>query len=96
VTRRYARGKLAEPAPSASVVIPVKDGARWLGEVSPPSLRRKLGLEVLVIDSGSRDHSMDIARAAGVSVLEIEPASFGHGRTPSWARRAPAASWSAS
>ena len=24
---------------------------------------------------------MDIARAAGVSVLEIEPASFGHGRT---------------
>jgi glycosyltransferase involved in cell wall biosynthesis len=40
-----------------------------------------LGLEVLVIDSGSRDHSVDIARAAGVSVLEIEPASFGHGRT---------------
>jgi len=40
-----------------------------------------LGLEVLVIDSGSRDHSVDIAWAAGVSVLEIEPASFGHGRT---------------
>lgn len=40
-----------------------------------------MGLEVLVIDSGSRDHSVDIARAAGVSVLEIEPASFGHGRT---------------
>lgn len=32
-----------------------------------------MGLEVLVIDSGSRDHSVDIARAAGVSVLEIEP-----------------------
>jgi hypothetical protein len=40
-----------------------------------------MGLEVLVIDSGWRDHSVDIARAAGVSILEIEPASFGHGRT---------------
>ena len=40
-----------------------------------------MGLEVLVIDPGSRDHSVDIARAAGVSVLKVEPASFGHGRT---------------
>jgi hypothetical protein len=31
---------LAEPAPSASVVIPVKDGARWLGEVLAAVSRR--------------------------------------------------------
>jgi glycosyltransferase involved in cell wall biosynthesis len=37
---------------------------------------------VLVIDSGSRDGSVAIARErAGVRVLEIDPASFGHGRT---------------
>jgi hypothetical protein len=30
----------AEPAPSASVVIPVKDGARWLGEVLAAVSRR--------------------------------------------------------
>ena len=72
---------LAEPAPSASVAIPVKDGARWLEQMLAAVLVQELGLEVLVIDSGSRDHSVDIARAAGVSVLEIEPASFGHGRT---------------
>ena len=50
---------LAEPAPSASVVIPVKDGARWLGEVLAAGLAQALGLEVLVIDSGSRDHFPD-------------------------------------
>ncbi len=32
--------------------------------------------EVLVIDSGSRDRSREIARAAGVELLEIEPAEF--------------------
>src|SRR5207302_5339134 len=37
--------------------------------------------ETLVIDSGSRDRSVAIARSAGVSVLEIPPAEFGHGRT---------------
>jgi len=42
---------------------------------------QELGPKVLDIDSGSRDHCVDIARAAGVSILEIEPASFGHGRT---------------
>ena len=36
---------------------------------------------MLVIDSGSRDRSVAIARAAGVRVVEIEPGEFGHGRT---------------
>ncbi len=34
-----------------------------------------------MIDSGSPDGSVAIARAAGVDVLEIPPAEFGHGRT---------------
>ena len=65
----------------ASVVIPVKDGARYLEEVLAAVLAQEPGLEVLVIDSGSRDGSPAIARAAGVELLEIEPATFGHGRT---------------
>jgi glycosyltransferase involved in cell wall biosynthesis len=60
-----------------SVVIPVKDGARYLEEL----LAAVAGLDVLVIDSGSRDESVAIARAAGAEVLAIEPQSFGHGRT---------------
>lgn len=65
---------------TTSVVIPVKDGARYLEEVLSAVLREAPS-EVLVIDSGSRDGSVEIARAAGVRVLEIEPAAFGHGRT---------------
>ena len=66
---------------SASVVIPVKNGARHLGEVLAAVLAQEDGLDVLVIDSGSDDGSPDIARAAGVRVLEIAPEEFGHGRT---------------
>lgn len=70
---------------SVSVVIPVKDGARYLRELLTAVLSQAGdapgGLDVLVIDSGSRDDSVAIARAAGVEVLSIDPATFGHGRT---------------
>ncbi|HEV3321697.1 MAG TPA: glycosyltransferase [Solirubrobacteraceae bacterium] len=63
-----------------SVVIPVKDGERYLEELLHALAREGVD-EVLVIDSGSRDRSLEIARAAGVQLLRIEPAEFGHGRT---------------
>jgi glycosyltransferase involved in cell wall biosynthesis/GT2 family glycosyltransferase len=63
-----------------SVVIPVKDGERYLQELLGALAREGVD-EVLVIDSGSRDRSREIAREAGVEVLEIDPAEFGHGRT---------------
>lgn len=65
---------------SVSVVIPVKDGERYLEELLD-ALAREGVQETLVIDSGSRDRSREIARAAGVELLEIEPAEFSHGRT---------------
>ncbi len=64
----------------ASVVIPVKDGARHLARVLA-AVQAEGDAEILVIDSGSRDGSVAIARAAGVRVHEIDPAEFGHGRT---------------
>ncbi|HYV16947.1 MAG TPA: glycosyltransferase [Conexibacter sp.] len=63
-----------------SVVIPVKDGERYLGELLDALAREGVD-EVLVIDSGSRDESLAIARTAGVELLEIPSAEFGHGRT---------------
>jgi GT2 family glycosyltransferase/glycosyltransferase involved in cell wall biosynthesis len=64
-----------------SVVIPVKDGARYLAEVLA-AVAREGADELLVIDSGSRDGSCEIARAAsGVELLQIAPDEFGHGRT---------------
>ncbi len=63
-----------------SVVIPVKDGERYLEELLE-ALAREGVEEILVIDSGSRDHTLEIVRAAGVQLLEIDPGEFGHGRT---------------
>ena len=71
---------------SVSVVVPVKDGDRYLAEVLE-ALAREAPDEVLVIDSGSTDRSLEIAAAAGVRVVEIAPAEFGHGRTRNLATR---------
>jgi glycosyltransferase involved in cell wall biosynthesis len=66
--------------PSVSVVIPVRDGERYLEELLD-ALAREGVEQTFVIDSGSRDRSCEIARSAGVELLEIDPAEFGHGRT---------------
>ncbi|MBJ7518255.1 MAG: glycosyltransferase [Solirubrobacteraceae bacterium] len=65
---------------SVSVIVPVRDGARYLRELLD-AVAAEPADEILVVDSGSRDGSVDIARAAGARVLEIDPADFGHGRT---------------
>ena len=69
---------------SVSVVVPVKDGMRFLGELLDAVLEQAgdaAELEVLVIDSGSSDGSPALARAKGARVMEIAPVDFGHGRT---------------
>jgi len=65
---------------SVSVVIPVKDGGALLERVLG-AVRAQGELELVVIDSGSRDSSREIARAAGAELIEIPPEEFGHGRT---------------
>jgi glycosyltransferase involved in cell wall biosynthesis len=68
---------------TVSVAIPVLDGERYLEEVLAAVFAQRLAqeLEVLVIDSGSRDRSLEIARSSGAAVIEIAPEDFGHGRT---------------
>src|SRR5215510_9157257 len=70
-------------APRATVVLPVKNGARHLGALLP-ALRRQVldgSLEVLAIDSGSHDGSDALLEQGGVRTLRIPPASFDHGET---------------
>jgi O-antigen biosynthesis protein len=65
---------------STSVVIPVLNGEAHLPALLA-ALEHEGPDEVLVIDSGSSDLSVEIARAAGVDLIEIAPQEFGHGRT---------------
>ncbi|GAO22291.1 family 2 glycosyl transferase [Alicycliphilus sp. B1] len=69
--------------PRASVLIPVKNGGALLGEVLDAVLAQSTPwpFEVVVVDSGSRDGSVECARQRGVRVEVIPAAEFGHGRT---------------
>ncbi|HEX4107196.1 MAG TPA: glycosyltransferase family 2 protein [Solirubrobacteraceae bacterium] len=68
-----------------TVAIPVRDGAATLPGVLSALAAQDPGagveVELLVCDSGSSDGSAALAGAAGARVIEIPPASFGHGRT---------------
>jgi len=65
---------------TTAVVVPVKDGGELLAEVLT-AISRERPDELLVIDSGSSDDSVRIARDAGATVIEIAPEDFSHGRT---------------
>lgn len=72
-----------QPGVKASVLIPVKNGGPLLGEVLDAVLAQRTPwpFEVIVMDSGSSDASVDVARARGVRVEHVAPSEFGHGRT---------------
>jgi rhamnosyltransferase len=66
-----------------SVVIPVKDGGADLVRCLEAISRQRIDeeVEVVVVDSGSRDGSGARARDLGARVHPIAPSEFHHGRT---------------
>ena len=66
-----------------SIVIPVKDGGSDLDRCLEAIGRQKLDedVEIVVVDSGSSDGSVEVAQRHGARVHEIPPSEFGHGRT---------------
>jgi glycosyltransferase involved in cell wall biosynthesis len=66
-----------------TVAIPVLNGARYLDEVLAAVRAQDLDreLELLVVDSGSSDGSLEIARRHGATVHEIPASEFSHGGT---------------
>jgi len=66
----------------ATVFIPTKNGGedfeRLLQAVKNQTEKDH---EIVVVDSGSKDQTLEIARRFGVKFYEIPPSEFGHGRT---------------
>lgn len=71
------------PGSRISIVVPVRNGGRQFQHLAAhlARLRRELGVQVIVIDSGSSDGTAEHAEAAGFDVERIPPETFGHGRT---------------
>ena len=68
----------------ASVIIPTKNAGAILHKVLPRVLSQQTDwpFEVIVIDSGSSDGTVDYVRSLpDVTLIQISPSEFGHGRT---------------
>lgn len=68
---------------SLSVVVPTLNGGRAFVRLAEHLvlMRRRYGIEVLIIDSSSTDGTPEAAERAGHRVHRIPSAEFGHGRT---------------
>ena len=66
-----------------SVVIPVKNGGEDLRRCLDALAIQEAGdeVEIVIVDSGSQDGSVALARSYGARVHEIPPAEFNHGAT---------------
>jgi glycosyltransferase involved in cell wall biosynthesis len=68
-----------EPMPEASVVIPTRDEEGSIGTVLD-EVQKALGnrlLEIIVVDTNSRDRTRDIARAKGARVVDEPRRGYG-------------------
>ncbi len=73
---------------SVTVIIPTLNGAFWLEDVFTMLAAQTLcPAEVLVVDSGSTDGTIAIARRYGARIVEIPREDFDHGATRSMAAR---------
>ena len=66
-----------------SVLLPVKNGAAYLPEMLEAVLGQSISvrLEIVAIDSGSSDGTLDVLDEYGARVLTIDPSAFDHGLT---------------
>jgi len=66
--------------PRVSVVLPTLNGAATLPPLLAALARagQRIPLEIVAIDSGSRDATPDLLRAAGATVLDLGGRPFGH------------------
>lgn len=69
-------------SPRVSVILRTKNEGAYLGQVIQALLEQDYadGMEIVVIDSGSSDNTVEIARSFGSRLIEISPQEFSFGR----------------
>ena len=80
-----------------SIVIPTKNGGHLFEKVLDAVFKQKTEYEyeVICVDSGSKDGTLDVIRKYPCRLFQIEPSEFGHGKTRNYvtpavtARRVP-------
>lgn len=70
-----------------SVIIPTKNGQEYLEEVLAVVFKQKtpFEFEVIIVDSGSKDRTLEIIKKFPVRLYQIQPQEFGHGKTRNFA-----------
>lgn len=70
-------------APRVSILIPTRNGGETLREALSAIAAQEIGLafEIVAIDSGSTDGTLDLLQARADRVIHVPPASFDHGET---------------
>jgi rhamnosyltransferase len=70
-----------------SIIIPTKNGGRDIGACLTAIYSQKdtVPFEVIIIDSGSSDATLEIARRYSVRIEQISPERFHHARTRNYA-----------
>lgn len=66
-----------------SIIIPSRDEEKNIGKCLSGVYSQDVGFnfEVIVIDSGSRDNTIEIAKQFPIELIHIKPDEFHHGRT---------------
>ena len=69
--------------PLISIVIPVKNAMPWLEkQLEAFSIQTRFSeTELIYIDSGSTDGTVEVFEAAGMDIIQVAPESFNHGLT---------------
>jgi glycosyltransferase involved in cell wall biosynthesis len=66
-----------------SIILPTKNRAARLERLLPRILAQRFSgeIEIIAVDSGSRDHTVALLADAGATVLELDPEAFDYGLT---------------
>ncbi len=69
--------------PKISIIIPVKNGEETINACLKGIFEQTLisQTEIIIIDSGSTDKTLEIIKKYPVRLFEIKPEEFGHGKT---------------